>query len=305
MAGRKSTLPIQIPTTFNVSALAREHNISRSTVRRRLARGWVPPASAPADPAPQAAPSAKPGNAKPAAVVLVGIGLLIGALALAINAQFGWRFGTSTVASMTFASLSLAADALALGLPAVAVALWHGHRPMLAACAWVTWTIAATLATLASLGFIELHTGDAAARRQALLATSSMLMKQHEDAIAAAQLAATTAVKGREAECVVRGPRCRDREGDERLAMAALNNVLAASVPAVAAIGAADPQVSASLRLASWAGLKVHADDVLNLRLALMAMLPNMAGVLLTFAMALSQPRPARSSHPGPSIRSL
>jgi hypothetical protein len=51
--------------------------------------------------------------------------------------------------------------------------------------------------------------------------------------------------------------------------------------------------------------LKVHADDVLNLRLALMAMLPNMAGVLLTFAMALSQPRPARSSHPGPSIRSL
>src|SRR5262245_6268474 len=58
----------------------------------------------------------------PAAAILTTIALAIGALALAINAQAGWRFGTTSLAAVTFASLSIAADALAIVLPATAAA---------------------------------------------------------------------------------------------------------------------------------------------------------------------------------------
>ena len=211
MAGSKSTVPIPIPTTFNVSALAREYKISRTTVRRRLARGWVPTPSAPTKSAPLTPPVC--GDRTLGMVVLVSIAVAIGILALAVNGQTGWRFGTTTLASVSFAGFALAGDLLVLVLPAAAVA-WHARRPVLAVSAWATWTLAAALAALASLGFVELYTSDTAAERQAGIAMSSRLGKQHEDKIAAAQLAATAAAKAREAECAMRGPRCRDREAD-------------------------------------------------------------------------------------------
>src|SRR6516162_1673159 len=271
MAGSKSTVPIPIPTTFNVSALAREYKISRTTVRRRLARGWVPTPSAPTKSAPLTPPVC--GDRTLGMVVLVSIAVAIGILALAVNGQTGWRFGTTTLASVSFAGFALAGDLLVLVLPAAAVALWHARRPVLAVSAWATWTLAAALAALASLGFVELYTSDTAAVRQAIIATSSSLGKQHEDGIAAAQLAATAAAKAREAECAIRGQRCRDREGDERVALDALKKAIADPVPTVASISVADPQVAAALRLATWVGLKPTADDILNLRLALMAIL--------------------------------
>jgi hypothetical protein len=294
MAGSRSTLPIPIPTTFNVSALAREYKISRTTVRRRLARGWVPTPSAPTNDAPLCPVPLASRERTLGAFVLVGIAVAIGALALAINGQTGWRFGTTTLASATFAGLALTGDLLVLVLPAAAVALWHARRRVLAVSAWTTWTLAAGLAAVASLGFVELYTSDTAAVRQAIIATSSSLGKQHEGRIAAAQLAVTAAAKAREAECAIRGPHCRDREGDERMALGALTKAIADPVPTVASIGVADPQVTATLRLATWAGMKLTTDDILNLRLILMAILPNVAGLLIAFAAGLARPlRPA------------
>jgi hypothetical protein len=46
------------------------------------------------------------------AAILIILALLIGALALAINAQAGWRFGTTPPAAWTFAGLSIAIDGL-------------------------------------------------------------------------------------------------------------------------------------------------------------------------------------------------
>ena len=292
MAGSKSTVPIPIPTTFNVSALAREYKISRTTVRRRLARGWVPTPSAPTKSAPLTPPVC--GDRTLGMVVLVSIAVAIGILALAVNGQTGWRFGTTTLASVSFAGFALAGDLLVLVLPAAAVALWHARRPGLAVSAWATWMMAAALAALASLGFVELYTSDTAAERQAGIAMSSRLGRQHEDKIAAAQLAATAAAKAREAECAMRGPRCRDREADERVALGALAKAIAEPVPNVASISAADPQLQAAWRLATWFGLKVTPDDIFNLRLVLMAILPNVAGLLIAFATGLARPpRPA------------
>jgi hypothetical protein len=44
------------------------------------------------------------------------------------------------------------------------------------------------------------------------------------------------------------------------------------------------------VRLTTWAGMKLAADDVVNLRLLLMAALPNIAGLVLCFGLALASP---------------
>jgi hypothetical protein len=45
MADAKSNLPVPIPTSLNVSALARQHGVSRRTIARRLQKGWAPSVS--------------------------------------------------------------------------------------------------------------------------------------------------------------------------------------------------------------------------------------------------------------------
>jgi hypothetical protein len=225
------------------------------------------------------------------AAILIIIALAIGALALVINGQTGYRFGTTSIAAMTFTGMSLAADLLAIVLPATAAALWHGRRRALASACWATWLAATSLAALASLGFVELHISDTAAGRAAIVATAAATTDQRMAAIEAARSAADAARRVREGECARRGPLCRDREADERVALATLNSAIAVPVPAAATIADADPQVTAALRLATWVGLKVAVTDVVNARLALMALLPNIAGLVLAFGMGLAQSR--------------
>jgi hypothetical protein len=69
--------------------------------------------------------------------------------------------------------------------------------------------------------------------------------------------------------------------------MTELQAAIAAPVPAVATIADADPQITGALRLASWAGLNLTAVDIGNLRLAMMGLLPNLAGLVLAFGVAL------------------
>jgi len=281
-----------------VSALAREHGVSRATVRRRLEKGWTP-ISRP--PPPVETSSSAPVPSKPVAkerpvaatmwpgvaTVLVAVAICIAFLAIIINGQAGWRLGGTPLASVTFAGLAVAADLLAITLPTAAVSLWHVKRPGVAGLAWLTWTLAATLTTLSSVGYVELHTSDTAAGRRAIVATSAAVTDQRAAGVATAQLAANAAQKAREAECEIRGPRCRERETDERTALTSLAAAIAVPIPAAATIADADPQVTAALRLVRWAGLKLTTDDIVNLRLALMAILPNIAGLVLAFGTAL------------------
>lgn len=224
----------------NVSELAREHGVSRSTIRRRLEKGWNPPVrprpslETPAPPSGDIAARDRPVPAtlRPGVgAVLAIVAICIGALAIGINGQAGWRLGGSLFASVTFAGMAMAADLLALALPTAAASLWHVRRPGMAVLAWLTWTLAATLTTLASVGYVELHISDAAAGRRAIVATSAAVIDQREAGVAAAQLAANTARKAREVECEIRGPRCRERETDERTALAALTAAIAVPIP--------------------------------------------------------------------------
>jgi hypothetical protein len=276
--------PTPIPTPLNVSALARTHGVSRTTIRKRLARGWTPP-----PPIVEVLPAFQgvPPRSTPGGTLLVVLALAIATLALIINAQTGWGFGTTPLAATTFAGLSIAADMLAIVLPSTALALWWNRCHLLATAAWMVWTLAVTMAFLASVGFASLHLGDTAAARAAIVATATATADQRSATIEAARAAAQAATVARQGECLKRGPLCRDLEHAEQVRMSELAAAIASPVPAAASIADADPQVTGAVRLAQWIGLGVTATDVGNLRLVLMALLPNIAGLVLAFGSAL------------------
>lgn len=219
--------------------------------------------------------------------VLLLVAFAVAVLGIGINAQTGWRFGTTMTSAATFAGLSVAADVLAITLPTVAVALWLRSRWALASAAWATWSLSLALAVLASIGFVNRHVGDAAAARQAVVSTTAALTAQRDAAIATARRAVAAAAESREAECKIRGQRCRALEQEEQARLTALSAAVALPLPAAPPVADADPQLAGVLRLANWAGLDVTADDLGNLRLALMALLPNLAGLILCFGVAL------------------
>jgi hypothetical protein len=162
------------------------------------------------------------------------------------------------------------------------------HSPSAAGvAAWVVWSAAAGLAPFASLGFVERNVSDTVAGRRAVAVAAASITEQRTAAIEAARTAANAATKAKEAECVRRGPLCRDREADERTALNTLNTAIAGPIPAAPAIGVEDPQLTGAVRLAKWAGLPVGSDDVTNVRLILMIATPNLAGLVLAFGHAL------------------
>jgi hypothetical protein len=231
--------------------------------------------------------------------ILLLVTFAVAALGVGINAQTGWRFGTTPISAATFAGVSVAADVLAIMLPTVAVTLWLRSRWALASAAWATWALSLTLAVLASIGFVNRHVGDAAATRQAVLGTAAARTVQRDAAIAIAQQAAAVAAESRQAECRIRGPRCRALEQEEQARLTELSAALTLPLPATPRVADADPQLSGALRLASWAGLRATADDLSNLRLALMALMPNLAGLVLCFGVALRRsPSPPVGTQP-------
>jgi hypothetical protein len=237
------------------------------------------------------APRSHPGQARDSSPLLGAILLLVAAavaaLGIGINAQTGWRFGTTMMSAATFAGVSVAADVLAVALPTVAVALWLRRRRPLASAAWATWSLSLALAVLASIGFVNRHVGDAAAARAATVSTAAARTAQRDAAITTAQRAAAAAAVAREAECKIRGQRCRALEQEEQARLTEVSAALALPLPAAAALADADPQLAGVLRLANWVGLNVTANDLGNLRLMLMALLPNLAGLILCFGVAL------------------
>jgi len=219
--------------------------------------------------------------------ILLLVAFAVAVLGIGINAQTGWRFGTTMVSATTFAGVSIAADVLAVTLPTVAVALWLRWRWALASAAWATWSLSLALAVLASIGFVNRHVGDAAAARQAVVSTAAARTAQRDATIETARRAVVAAAESREAECKIRGPRCRTLEQEEQARLTELSSALARPLPIAPPVADADPQLAGVLRLATWAGLSVTADDLGNLRLALMALLPNLAGLILCFGVAL------------------
>jgi hypothetical protein len=242
-------------------------------------------------------------RSSPLGAMLLLVAFAVAALGIGINAQTGWRFGTTPISAATFAGLSIAADILAMTLPTVAVALWLRSRWALASAAWATWALSLGLAVLASIGFVNRHVGDAAAARQAILGSATALTAQRDAAITTARQAVAVAAESRQAECTIRGPRCRALEQEEQVRLSELSAALAVPMPAAPRVADADPQLAGALRLATWAGFRFTTDDLGNFRLALMALLPNLAGLVLCFGVALRRdPSPAIGTQPSAHV---
>jgi hypothetical protein len=117
---------------------------------------------------------------------------------------------------------------------------------------------------------------------------------------ALAQRAADTATEARKAECAPRGARCRDREADERAALAALNAAIAAPLPLAPAIASADPGGDAAAANLTWLTrgyLRATAADIERAWIAGRAIMPALAGLLLSMAvMTWPRRRPTYSA---------
>src|SRR5262249_29142716 len=128
---------------------------------------------------------------------------------------------------------------------------------------------------------------DMLAGRAASIEQAQNAREQRVQAIAMAQRAANTATEARKAECAPRGPRCRDREADERSALAALNITIAAPLPHAPSIASADPGGDAAAANLTWLfGGIVHATaaDIERAWIAGRAIMPALAGLLLSMA---------------------
>jgi hypothetical protein len=288
----------------SISALARELNLPRSTVRSRLKKGWRPPdadveqaeepSKTSSPPSPVPSPPSSPSLAKPRQSFsiprLVGAAMLaiaafgIAGFALAINAQYGASIGETTITAWTFMGLAIAVDLLALTLAPAAVGLWRSKQRGLAIATWAIWVTTVFLATLATLGFFQKNLAETAAIRAAGIAVAAATQDQRLEVIAAAKLAVSIAKASREAECTSRGPRCLQREADERTAVNAFAAAVASPLVSRAKISEPDPQIAAASRLAAWLGLRFSFDDFANLRLVLWSLILNSGGLVLAVA---------------------
>ncbi|HLX18188.1 MAG TPA: hypothetical protein VKS24_23610 [Bradyrhizobium sp.] len=133
-------------------------------------------------------------------------------------------------------------------------------------------------AVTAGIGFASVNITDVAAVRAARVTP----------AVAAAQSALSEAMAARDRECNNGvGKFCREREA----AVAGRRQILDT---AMASVGqTADPQTDAAVKLVAWVshgGLRPSGDDFAMLRLVLLALLPQIGGILLMVSRSAMRP---------------
>jgi hypothetical protein len=207
-------------------------------------------------------------------ILLAPIILSVAALALAgvgitMNGWFARSLGSSDVAGWLFLAVGVAADVVALVMPACAAGLWHaGHRAT-ALVGWAVWVMTFVFALTAGIGFASTNISD----------TTLARASRTTPAVAVAQAALGDAMTARDRECKGGvGKFCREREA----AVAERRQAVDAAMHAVEQT--ADPQTDAAIRVVAWVSrgvLQPTSNDFAMLRLVLLALLPQIGGILL------------------------
>jgi hypothetical protein len=190
----------------------------------------------------------------------------LAAIGVIMNGWFARSLGSSDVAGWMFLGLGVAADLAALALPSCAA---QARKRSVAIAGWSVWTISFAFAMIAGIGFASVNISDVT------LARSS----RSTPATITANAALSDAMTARDRECKGGvGKFCREREtavGDRRQALdAAMRSVTQT----------ADPQTEAAIQIVAWISmgtLKPIGDDFAMLRLILLALLPQVGGILL------------------------
>jgi len=177
--------------------------------------------------------------------------------------------GATETAGMLFLILGTASDMAALVMPSVAARAWQARHRATALAGWMVWLATFVFATMAGIGFASTNIAD----------VTMVRASRSTPAVTAAQGALADAMRSRDAECKGGvGRYCREREAsvvDRRQALDAAMRQVEQT---------ADPQTTAATKLVSWVtagAISPNENDFGMLRLALLCLLPQLAGVLL------------------------
>jgi hypothetical protein len=193
----------------------------------------------------------------------------LGAVGITINGWFARSLGASDVAGWLFLAVGVAADLVALVMPSCAAGLWQAGQRTTALVGWTAWLMTFVFAVTAGIGFASTNISDVT------LARASRVTP----AVTTAQAALNDAMAARDRECKGGvGKFCRERE----VAVAERRQILDS---ATASVGqTADPQTDAAIKLVTWVSgglLRPIPEDFAMLRLILLALLPQIGGILL------------------------
>lgn len=208
------------------------------------------------------------------ALALQGAALGLAGVGIVINGWYSRSLGSTEAAGWLFLAVGVLSDATALALPSCAARLWATHQRATAAAGWAVWLATFIFAVTASIGFASVNITDVTASRASRITP----------AVTTAQAQLSDAMVARDRECKGGvGKFCREREAAVTERQQQLNAALASVEKA------ADPQTEAAIHIVSWlsAGyLKPTGDDFNMLRLVLLALLPQIGGILLMIARA-------------------
>lgn len=204
-----------------------------------------------------------------AAVLLSISAVALASVGITINGWFARSLGSSDIAGWLFLTVGVAADLVALVMPSCAASLWQTRQRATATVGWAVWLMTFVFAVTAGIGFASTNISDVTMARASRITP----------AIANAQGALDDAMAARDRECKSGvGKFCREREA----AVVERRQMLDT---AVASVGkTADPQSDAAIKLVTWASggmLRPTAEDFAMLRLVLLALLPQIGGILL------------------------
>ena len=154
-------------------------------------------------------------------------------------------------------------------MPSAAAAAWAARERLSAAAGWLIWVIAFVFVMTAGVGFASINLTDVAMSRAGRVTP----------AVETAKAALIDAMASRDRECAGGvGKNCRLRED----AVNERRQALDAAMQTVAL--AADPQTESAARMVAWLSggmLRPSGDDFAMMRLLLLALLPQLGGLLL------------------------
>jgi hypothetical protein len=213
-----------------------------------------------------------------ASILLMAAAFALAGVGITTNGWFARSLGSSDIAGWLFLAIGVAADLAALVMPSCAAGLWHTRQRATSLAGWAVWAMTFVFAVTAGIGFPSVNITDVTAARAARVTP----------AVTAAQSALSDAMSARDRECVHGvGKFCREREA----AVAERRQILDA---AMASVGqTADPQTDAAIKLVAWIThdvLRPSGEDFAMLRLVLLALLPQIGGILLMVSRSAMRP---------------
>jgi len=235
------------------------------------------PASAPATvstpatplPSPTFRTLTPPSRRHAAPILLTVAALALAVVGMTMNGWFARSLGSTDTAGWLFMVIGVAADLVALVMPSCAAGLWQAGQRAIALAGWAVWLMTFVFAVTAGIGFASVNIADVTMARAS----------RATPAVATAQAALNDAMAARDRECKGGvGKFCRERE------TAVTERRQAVDVAMRAVEQTADPQTEAAIRIVAWTSLGVlrpTSDDFAMLRLVLLALLPQIGGVLL------------------------